>query len=84
VLFEALIGGLLLISPQTDITTNFYRCLMALTYRTIKAAKEKDYKLAHERGLYLLVTKACSKFFKLKYRVHDQEKNYSLPFDFYY
>jgi len=53
---------------------------MPLTDRTIRAAKpkEKDYKLAHEKGMYLLVTKAGSKLFKLKYRVHGKEKKLSI------
>ena len=53
---------------------------MALTDRAIRAAKpkDKDYKLAHEKGLYLLVTKSGSKLFKLKYRIHGKEKKLSI------
>lgn len=49
---------------------------MPLTDRQIKAAKpqEKDYKLSDEKGLYLQVTKAGSKSFRLKYRINGKEK----------
>jgi hypothetical protein len=48
--------------------------------RAIRAAKpkDKDDKLAHEKGLYLLVTKSGSKLFKLKYRIHGKEKKLSI------
>lgn len=53
---------------------------MPLTDRAIKAAKarEKDYKLSDEKGLFLLVTKTGSRLFKLKYRFHGKEKKLSL------
>ncbi|QRN02547.1 tyrosine-type recombinase/integrase [Legionella sp. MW5194] len=53
---------------------------MALTVVQIKAAKpkEKPYKLADERGLYLLVNPSGSKLWKLKYRFAGIEKKLSL------
>jgi len=78
-LFGGLIGGLLIIGPRYSfIYYTWYD--MPLTDRAIKAAKakDKDYKLAHEKGMYLLVTKAGSKLFKLKYRVHGIEKKLSI------
>jgi hypothetical protein len=53
---------------------------MALTVVQIKAAKprEKPYKLADEKGVYLLVTPTGSKLWKLKYRFAGREKKLSL------
>lgn len=53
---------------------------MALTVVQIKnaKAKEKPYKLADERGLYLLVNPNGSKLWKLKYRFAGIEKKLSL------
>lgn len=53
---------------------------MPLTDRAIKAAKarEKDYKLSDEKGLFLLVTKTGSRLFKVKYRFNGKEKKLSL------
>ena len=49
---------------------------MALTNIAVKKAppKEKDYKLADEKGMYLLVTKAGSKYWRFKYRYANKEK----------
>lgn len=53
---------------------------MPLTVVQIKAAKPKDkpYKLADERGLYLLINPSGSKLWKLKYRFAGIEKKLSL------
>lgn len=53
---------------------------MALTAVQVKTAKprEKAYKLADERGLYLLVNPNGSKLWKLKYRFAGIEKKLSL------
>jgi len=53
---------------------------MALTVVQVKNAKpkEKAYKLADERGLYLLVNPNGSKLWKLKYRFAGIEKKLSL------
>jgi integrase len=52
---------------------------MPLTDRAIKTAKarEKDYKLSDEKGLYVLVKKNGSKLFYLKYRFNRKEKKLS-------
>jgi len=49
---------------------------MALTVLQVEKAKpkEKDYKLSDERGMYLLVTKAGGKLWRLKYRFDGKEK----------
>ena len=49
---------------------------MALTDTTCKNAKpkEKPYKLADDKGLYLLVNPNGSKYFRLKFRFSGQEK----------
>ena len=49
---------------------------MALTDATVKTAKpkEKDYKLADTGGLYIFVTKAGRKLWRLKYRYEGKEK----------
>ena len=50
---------------------------MALTDLKIKTAKpltDKDYKLSDSDGLYLLVTKAGGKLWRLKYRFEGKEK----------
>ncbi|MEH6580119.1 MAG: integrase arm-type DNA-binding domain-containing protein [Amphritea sp.] len=53
---------------------------MKLTDTKIKQAKprDKDYKLADGRGLYLLITKAGSKYWRLKYRFVGKEKLLSI------
>lgn len=53
---------------------------MALTVVQVKTAKpkEKPYKMADERGLYLLVNPNGSKLWKLKYRFAGIEKKLSL------
>jgi hypothetical protein len=53
---------------------------MALTVVQVKnaKAKEKAYKLADERGLYLLINPNGSKLWKLKYRFAGIEKKLSL------
>lgn len=53
---------------------------MALTVVQVKSAKpkEKAYKLADEKGLYLLVNPNGSKLWKLKYRFATIEKKLSL------
>jgi integrase len=47
-----------------------------LTETAVKQAKAKakDYKLADEKGLYLLVTKTGAKYWRLKYRFAGKEK----------
>jgi len=49
---------------------------MSLTDRKVKQAKpkQKDYKLADEKGLYLLVKVNGSKYWRLKYRYSGKEK----------
>ena len=49
---------------------------MSLTDRKVKQAKPKpkDYKLADEKGLYLLVKVNGSKYWRLKYRYSGKEK----------
>jgi hypothetical protein len=49
---------------------------MPLTDARIRTAKpaEKPYKLADERGLYLLVNPGGGKLWRLKYRVDGKEK----------
>lgn len=49
---------------------------MALTDLAVRSAKpkEKPYKLADEKGLYLLVNPAGSKLWRLKYRFDGKEK----------
>lgn len=53
---------------------------MALTVVQVKNTKpkEKPYKLADERGLYLLVNPNGSKLWKLKYRFAGIERQLSL------
>lgn len=53
---------------------------MALTDTAIRNAKPRDreYKLADGGGLYLLVTPAGSRLWRLKYRAHGVEKKLSL------
>ena len=53
---------------------------MPLTAAEIRTAKpnKKNRKLSDEKGLYLLVTPAGSKLWKLKFRVHGKEKKLSL------
>ncbi|MFL0796333.1 MAG: integrase arm-type DNA-binding domain-containing protein [Cellvibrionaceae bacterium] len=58
---------------------------MALTELTIKQAKprDKDYKLSDEKGLYLLITKAGAKYWRLKYRHPQTKKERKLSFGVY-
>lgn len=53
---------------------------MALNDTLIRAAKarQKDWKLADEKGLYLLVTPGGSKLWRVKFRVSGKEKKLSL------
>ena len=51
---------------------------MALTDTAIRLAKAQasDRKLADSKGLYLLVTAAGSKLWRLKYRIDGKEKGW--------
>ena len=53
---------------------------MALTDTAIRLAKAEatDRKLADSKGLYLLVTAAGSKLWRLKYRIDGKEKKLAL------
>ena len=53
---------------------------MALTDTAIRTAKpaDRDYKLADGGGLYLLVTPAGGKLWRLKYRLDGLERKLSL------
>lgn len=53
---------------------------MPLTDVLVRTAKsqEKDYKMNDGRGLYLLVSKAGGKHWRMKYRVHGKEKKLAL------
>ncbi len=53
---------------------------MALTDTAIRSAKarDKDYKLADSGGLYLLVTAAGGKLWRLKFRMNGKEKKLAL------
>lgn len=53
---------------------------MALSDTAIRNAKpkEKNYKLFDERGLFLIITPAAGKWWRLKYRVDGKEKQLSL------
>lgn len=53
---------------------------MPLTAKTVQAAqaREKDYKLSDEKGLFLLVKKNGSKYWRMKYRFLGKEKLLSL------
>lgn len=54
--------------------------IMALTARQIQAAKPKDkeYKLADERGLYLLVKPNGARYWRMKYHFAGKEKKLSI------
>jgi len=56
------------------------RITKPLTDREIKTAKpkEKNYKMFDGNGLYLEVTKAGGKIWKLKYRLNNKEKKYTI------
>lgn len=56
------------------------RATTTLTDTKIKSskAKDKDYKLSDNRGLFLLVTKTGGKHWKLKYLFDDKEQKLSL------
>lgn len=47
---------------------------------TIKAAKPRDksYKLADERGLYLIITPSGSKWWRFRFRFDGHQKSLSL------
>ena len=53
---------------------------MALTDTTIRNAKarDKDYKLADSGGLYLLITPASGKLWRLKFRIDGKERKLAL------
>lgn len=53
---------------------------MALTDIAVKSAKarDRDYKLADSGGLYLLVTRAGGKLWRVKYRAHGVERKLAL------
>lgn len=53
---------------------------MSLTALKIRSstAREKDYKLSDEKGLYLLITTSGAKYWKLKYRFGGKEKKLAL------
>jgi hypothetical protein len=54
---------------------------MTLIDTAIKNAKtnpDKDYKLYDEKGMFVLVHKNGSKYFRLKYRFDGKEKLYTL------
>jgi hypothetical protein len=53
---------------------------MPLTDTTIKNAKPRDkqYKIADEKGMYLLVKPNGGKYFRLKYRFAGSEKSLAL------
>ncbi len=53
---------------------------MPLTDRQAKAAlaKDKDYKLSDEKGLFLLVKKTGAKYWRMKYRFNRKEKLLSI------
>lgn len=53
---------------------------MALTDTAIRNAKarDKDYKLADSGGLYLLITSAGGKLWRLKFRVDGKERKLAL------
>ena len=55
---------------------------MVLTDSKVKQAKfkAKDYKLSDGKGLFLLVTKAGAKYWRLKYRFLGKEKLLSLVY----
>ena len=52
---------------------------MALTDMLIRGAKqrEKQYKMADEKGLYLLITQKGTKLWRYKYTYHGREKKLS-------
>ena len=53
---------------------------MTLINTIIKNAKPRDkpYKLSDEKGMYLLIKKNGSKYFRLNYRMHGKQKTLSL------
>ena len=55
---------------------------MPLTALAVKQAKpkEKDYKLSDGGGMYLLVTKKGSKYWRLKYRFAGKEKGLAIVY----
>ncbi len=70
-----------LISPKTFKGIPMARAIIPLTATQIKQAKpkEKDYKLSDGGGgLYLQVTKAGGKYWKLKYKLDNKESKISL------
>lgn len=69
-----LLGGIRSLPPKRDIPA------MALTDTAICAAKPKDrlYKLADSGGLYLAVSPAGARLWRLKYRFEGREKILSI------
>ena len=57
---------------------------MSLTVPQIKNAKprEKIYRLADEKGMYLEIHPKGGKYWRLKYRINGKEKRISLGFQF--
>jgi integrase len=53
---------------------------MPLSDRQIKAAKPKDkpYRLSDEKALYLEITPAGGKYWRMKYRIHGKEKRLAI------
>jgi integrase len=53
---------------------------MPLSDRQIKAAKPRDkvYRLSDERSLYLEITPAGGKYWRMKYRIHGKEKRLAI------
>jgi hypothetical protein len=53
---------------------------VVLTDRLIKSAKpkDKDYRLSDGKGLYLQVTKAGNKSFRVKFKINGKEKSWLL------
>ena len=53
---------------------------MPLTVKQVESAKakDKDYKLSDGEGMYLLVTKSGSKYWRLRYRISGQQRVFAL------
>lgn len=53
---------------------------MPLTDNQVRkaASRDKEWKLADEKGLYLAVTPAGSKLWRLKYRMNGKEKKLAI------
>lgn len=78
--FGGLLGGIWQKAPMVGACDPEKGPHMALTDKAIKAAKprDKDWKLADEKGLYLLVTPAGGRLWRLKFRHIGKEKKLSL------